>query len=226
MSSTNTPRGTDSCVDLRLQGEYHIEARRLGARNLDPQKYARDRDLLLAEVERNPEDGHSVFYLAQTYFDLGDFVNARKWYARRAEMGGIQEAVYYAMYRSRCRCRNSVSRGPTFKTPSCGPGSFDRPAPSRCIRSPLQYRLDQRYRLGYLFAKRAAEIPFPEEDTLFVCDRPLRLARHRRAGGVRVLDRQARRGVHAVAAPAGPTRPPRRSSGKGLRATATFVCRR
>ena len=33
--------------------------------------------------------------------------------------------------------------------------------------SPLRYRAMQRYRLGYLFAQRAAEIPFPEED-LFV----------------------------------------------------------
>ena len=31
-----------------------------------------------------------------------------------------------------------------------------------------RYRTDQRYRLGYLFAERAAEIPLPEEDTLFV----------------------------------------------------------
>ena len=37
---------------------------------------ARDRDLLLAEVERNPDDERSVFYLAQSYFNLGDFANA------------------------------------------------------------------------------------------------------------------------------------------------------
>jgi len=64
----------DPFVEERLDGEYYIDSRRLGARNLDPQKYARDRDLLLAEVERNPDDGRSVFYLAQSYFDLGDFV--------------------------------------------------------------------------------------------------------------------------------------------------------
>ena len=87
------------CVVGRLEGDYHIESRRLGARSLDPQKYARDRDLLLAEVERNPKDARSVFYLAQSYFDLGDFVNARKWYARRAEMGGWDEEVYCSMFR-------------------------------------------------------------------------------------------------------------------------------
>ena len=89
----------DPYVEERLKGEYHIESRRLGARNLDPQRYARDRDLLLAEVEHNPEDARSVFFLAQSYFCLGDFVNARKWYARRVEMGGWDEEIYYAMFR-------------------------------------------------------------------------------------------------------------------------------
>ena len=158
----------DSCVEVRLEGEYHVEARTLGARNLDPQKYARDRDLLLAEVERNPEDGHPVFYLAQTYFDLGDFVNARKWYARRAEMGGIQEAVYYAMYRIAASMLLLGEPWPDVQD------AFLRAWESRPTRAEALYqiagrcRLDRRYRLGYLFAKRAAEIPLPEQDRLFV----------------------------------------------------------
>ncbi|MDT7769725.1 MAG: hypothetical protein QOI30_2735, partial [Mycobacterium sp.] len=60
---------------------------------------ARDAEVLLAEVERNPEDARSVFYLAQSYFDAGNFVNARTWYARRAEMGGWDQEVYYSMFR-------------------------------------------------------------------------------------------------------------------------------
>ena len=85
-------------VAVRLEGDYRIEDSL--PRCPQPgsgQKYARDRDLLLAEVERNPEDARSVFYLAQSYFALGDFVNARKWYARRVEMGGWDEEVYLAM---------------------------------------------------------------------------------------------------------------------------------
>ncbi|MGH3563806.1 MAG: glycosyltransferase [Mycobacterium sp.] len=81
-----------------LEGDYHIESRRVGARNLEPKKYARDRDLLLAEVAGNPEDARSVFYLAQSYRDLGDFRNARRWYARRAEMAGFDQEAYVAMH--------------------------------------------------------------------------------------------------------------------------------
>ena len=115
---------------------------------------------------------------------------------------------------SRSRCRYSVSRGPMFRTPTCGPGSFDRPAPSRCMPIAYQYRVDRRYRLGYLFAKRAAEIPFPEQDALFVrADIYAWRAIDEQAVCASWIDKHCR-GVHAVPAPAGPTRPPRRRSAK------------
>ena len=152
----------------RLEGEYYIESRRLGARNLDPQKYARDRDLLLAEVERNPEDARSVFYLAQSYFDLGDFVNARKWYARRVEMGGWDEEVYYSM----CRLAESMAKlgepWPEVQDVYLRAWEFRPTRAEPLYAIACRYRVDQRYRLGYLFAERAAEIPFPEEDLLYV----------------------------------------------------------
>ena len=76
-----------------------IRDRQLFTRNLFKHKSAQERDWLLAKVKRNPEDARSVFFLAETYFRMEDFVNARKWYARRVEMGGCDEEVYYAMYR-------------------------------------------------------------------------------------------------------------------------------
>ncbi len=163
-------------VTARLEGDYHIESRRLGARNLDQQKkYARDRDLLLAELERNPEDARSVFYLAQSYCDLAitkgdqaDYVNARKWYERRIEMGGWEEEVYYAKF-------TIAEIMPKLGAP--WPEVLDaylRAWEYRMTRAePLYtiarlYRLDGRYQLGYLFAKCAAEIPIPEHEILYV----------------------------------------------------------
>lgn len=84
--------------NANLEGDYHIESRRIGARNLDERKYARDRDLLLAEVENTPGDARSVFYLAQSYRDLGDLPNARRWYARRAGMAGFDQETHVAQY--------------------------------------------------------------------------------------------------------------------------------
>ena len=52
--------------------------------------------------------------------------------------------------------------------PTYGPGSFDRPARRHCRSIAKHCRAKKRYLLGYLFAERAAEIPLPETDKLFV----------------------------------------------------------
>ncbi len=152
----------------RLEGDYYIESRRLGARSLNPQKYARDRDLLLAEVQRNPESSRSVFYLAQSFYDLGDFANARKWYARRVEMGGWDEEVYFAKWRIADSMWRLREPWPEVQDAFLRAWEFrpSRAEPLYGIAFP--YRLDERHWLGYLFAKCASEIPLPEEDTLFV----------------------------------------------------------
>jgi len=52
-------------------------------RTLNPSKdrFVRDRDLLLAEHERDPDESRTIFYLAQTYRSIGDVENALKYYA-------------------------------------------------------------------------------------------------------------------------------------------------
>jgi glycosyltransferase involved in cell wall biosynthesis len=161
------PEWDHSCSVERLPGDYHIESRRLGARSKDLQKYERDRDLLLAEVERNPDSARSVFYLAQTYFDLGDFVSARRWYARRVELGGWDQEVFYAMYRFAESMAALEEPWPDVQE------AYLRAWEFRPIRAEPLYavarrcRIDARYRLGYMFARYAAAVPLPEED-LFV----------------------------------------------------------
>ena len=163
------PHCEDPHVAERLEGDYYIEARSVGGRSIDRQKtYERDRDLLLAEVERNPDDARSVVYLAQTYVALGDFVNARRWAARRAEMGGWDEEIYYSI----CLVGESMAKldepWPHVQDVFLRAWAFrpTRAEPLAAIAS--RYRAEQRYRLGYLFARRAAAIPLPEQDTLFV----------------------------------------------------------
>ena len=156
------------CVVGRLKGDYYVESRRLGARSQDTQTYARDRDLLLAEVERNPEDARSVFYVAQSYFDLGDFGNARKWYERRAEMGGSDEEVYYSLF----RVAESMEKldWPWLAVQDAYLKAWEiRPTRAEAAYAiARRYREDHRYLPGHLFAQRAAQIPLPEMDNLFV----------------------------------------------------------
>jgi glycosyltransferase involved in cell wall biosynthesis len=162
------PACDDSFVEERLEGDYRIESRRLGGRSKDPLKYARDRDLLLAEVARNPDDTRSVFYLAQTYFDLRDFPNAREWYARRVDLGGWDEEVYCAML----RLAESMDRMgmPWAEVQDAYLQAWEfRPIRAEALYAiAYRYRSNRHYRLGYLFAERAAQIPLPAQDSLFV----------------------------------------------------------
>ena len=152
----------------RLLGDYYLDSRRLGGRNLDPLKYARDRDLLLAEMERDPEDARSAFYLAQSYFDLGDFANARRWYQRRAEMGGWDEEVYYSLYRVGQSMMELGEPWPEIQDVWLRAYEF-RPTRAEALYSvACYYRKNARYQLGYLFAQRAVSITLPEKDILFV----------------------------------------------------------
>jgi glycosyltransferase involved in cell wall biosynthesis len=155
-------------VEERLDGEYYIDSRRLGSRSRDPQKYALDRDLLLADVERNPGNTRSTFYLARSYFDLRDYANARKWFARRAEMGGWAEEVYFSMFKVADCMWELREPWPTVQDAYLRAWEF-RPIRAEPLHSIARlYRIDKRYQLGYLFAERAAAIAFPEDEELFV----------------------------------------------------------
>lgn len=154
------------CDVARLEGDYHIEYRHLGARSQDPQTFARDRDLLLAQVKEAPEDAQSVIHLAQSYFYLRDYENARKWYARRIELGGNEEEVFHCKYRiGECIAQGGGS-WPDVQDAFLTAWEY-RPTRAEALYViAAQYRSTERYLLGYQFAKLAAEIPFPEGDTL------------------------------------------------------------
>ncbi len=137
---------------------------RLGARTGDPAKHIRD--LTLAKVERNPEDAHSVFSLAQAYFVMSDFVNARKWYARRVEMGGWEEEVYFAMWQIAQSMAQLGAPWPDVLDAYLRAWEFRPTRAEPLYAIAYRYCVDQRYRLGYLFAQQAAGLPLPEDDLL------------------------------------------------------------
>ena len=162
----------DPCIDVRLEGKNHsaddqLRERQLFTYNLFKHKSAQERDWLLAKVKRNPEDARSVFFLAETYFRMEDFVNARRWCERRVEMGGCDEEVYWAMYRLAESMSSLGEPWPDVEDAHLKAWKF-RPIRAEALHAiAVRCRNEQRYQVGYQFAQRAAEIPFPEED-LFV----------------------------------------------------------
>jgi len=61
-------------------------------------KFTRDARLLTADLQRDPHNPRTAFYLAQTMRDLGEAGKAIELYERRAAMGGWEEEVYYSLF--------------------------------------------------------------------------------------------------------------------------------
>jgi hypothetical protein len=131
-------------------------------RDVDPQQ--RIIDLLGPAVTPDSEDAHSVSMLAQVYFSAGDFANARKWFARMAEIGGSDEGTFWAMLKV---AQSMEMLGEPWLDVQ---DAYTRAWEFRPTRAePLydiarHYIAEKRCQLGYLYARRAAEIPLPQDD--------------------------------------------------------------
>ncbi len=155
-------------TEVRLRGDYTIQSRRIGGRNLDPEKYWRDIRLLLGELERDPNDTRSVFYIARSYNSLGDWTNTRDWYRRRVAMGGWEEEVFYSLWRSATAMEMLDEPWPEVLDAYLKAWAF-RPSRAEPLHDiAVWYRANGQYELGHLFAQRAAQTPEPTEDALFV----------------------------------------------------------
>ena len=121
---------------------------------------------LLPRVKRNPEDAESVRMLAQIYFRAGDFANAHSWYARMIEIGGPDEDVFLAMLRVAQSMDMLAMPWPDVQDAYLRAWEFRPTRAEPLYGIARHYRAEQRYRLGYLFAVRAAEIPLPEDDVI------------------------------------------------------------
>ncbi len=139
--------------------EHHADG---GTRD---EKYERDRALLEAELERDPDCDRATFYLAQTFRDMGLTDEAIELYKRRVELGGWDEEVFYAALQ--------VAVLTAEDTPAEAIPLFLQAFELRPTRAePLHEAAYTCRRLGwkessYVFAKRAADIPMPD-DILFV----------------------------------------------------------
>jgi tetratricopeptide (TPR) repeat protein len=155
----------------RLDGAYHVEARRLGGvRNRDSDKYARDVALLERAHADDPEDARTVFYLAQSHYDHGNMPMAEHWYRVRVAMGGWEEEVFYSLLRVGLSLE---AQGAPFSSIRSALLDAWEYRPTRA--EPLSHlarlcRLETQWHQAYLYAAQAVQIPYPEQDLLFVDD--------------------------------------------------------
>ncbi|MFZ1160831.1 MAG: glycosyl transferase, partial [Mycobacterium sp.] len=83
-------------------------------------------------------------------------------------MGGSGEEVYHAMFQIAVSMSNLGEPWPDVEDAYLKAWQF-RPARAEPLYAvAYRHRVEQRYQFAYLFAERAAKIPLPDEDTLFV----------------------------------------------------------
>jgi tetratricopeptide (TPR) repeat protein len=132
------------------------------ARDVDSHQRLIER--FLAEAESNPDDPLPVHMLAQIYFNTQDFANARRYSERLIEIGADDENIFLAML----RIAQSMDK---LDTPWLDvQDAYMRAWEFRPTRAEpfygiaRHYSAAKRYRLGHLFAERAAQIPLPADD--------------------------------------------------------------
>jgi glycosyltransferase involved in cell wall biosynthesis len=139
----------------------------------------RDYQLLKKSLENDPSNTRTLFYLAQTCQFLDKWEEAIEYYRQRSEVGAISEERYLALYRIGCAIEQIMY--------NC---YRDNQACSYCWQDALFYYLkahtmlphraepliriahyylrNKEYAVSYIFAHRAAQLPYPHNDILFV----------------------------------------------------------
>jgi glycosyltransferase involved in cell wall biosynthesis len=157
----------------KIEGNYKIVARTMGARNVNIspiEKYKKDAELLENALLEEPDNIRYKFYLAQSYFDSQQFDKAEEAYKKRVEAGGWEEEQFYSQFRI------GMCRGLLNKPWEQIQQAFLEAWELRPFRAEPLYQIARVYRLmghpklGYLFAKMASEMPYPQDDILFVAD--------------------------------------------------------
>ena len=163
----------------RLDGNYHIEARTMGARNVGitpVEKYTKDAEMLLDALTNpespnyEPKSTRYQFYLAQSYFDSQQFEKAEKAYTDRVQMGGWEEEVYYSMFRM--AIISTILERPWHEQST----RYLQAWAYRPIRAEPLHQLARLHRTrgeprqAYLYAKHAAELKLPPHDILFISE--------------------------------------------------------
>jgi glycosyltransferase involved in cell wall biosynthesis len=138
-----------------------------GGRSQDQNKFLKDIAMLEDDLEKNPNNARSVFYLAQSYRDGNFFEKAIELYETRVEMGGWDEEVFWSLYQiAALQERLGKDRETVLAAYS---RAFNyRPSRAEPMYRIASYQRRQGYPYhAYLIANLGMKIPLPR-DLIFV----------------------------------------------------------
>jgi GR25 family glycosyltransferase involved in LPS biosynthesis len=127
-------------------------------------KLRRVRELLERDFDRDPDNSHTVFYLAQTYREMAEDELAIQFYARRTQLGGWPEETFCAMYgHAELVSRTDWNLGVELLLATWE----SRPTRAEPLLTLAQgFRVRSQFNLGALFAAKGMDIGLPSDALL------------------------------------------------------------
>lgn len=150
----------------KLDGAYFLDHAD-GANR--PDKFARDIRMLTEEIERNPTDGRSMFYLAQSYRDSGQYGDAALWYGKRVEAGGWDEEVWCSRL-NQARCYRWIGAHDLFVAKALETFGSRPTRAEPLLDLTSFYRENGNNHAAAMFCEKGMSIPYPTNDRLFIED--------------------------------------------------------
>ena len=130
-------------------------------------KFRRDIRLLLQGIKDEPHNHRYYFYLGNSYFNIQKYENAIINYKKRIEMGGWYEEVYYSYFRLGIIYHRQKKYDLAVSTWIDGYNFY--PKRTECVyQITNHYRVANKHVAAYAFYKIGKNIPFPENDMLFI----------------------------------------------------------
>lgn len=130
-------------------------------------KTERDIRLLTEGLQAEPGNVRYQFYLAQALFYSGRIAEAAEWYAKRMVGGGYEEEAWFAHYRyGETRLKHGVHAEGEAALLAAWQRRPHRAEPLVALAT--HYRNHGKNHLALMLAERAAQIPYPHGDALFV----------------------------------------------------------
>lgn len=140
-------------------------------------RFTRDLGILLKEYAKDPQEPRIIFYLAQTYENLGDYENALRFYELRTHIQGWEEENFMALYKL-AQMVEHMTQQDTKKEAlydwALAEWYYLKAFEMRntriepIIRIAQHYLAVGEYSLAYLFAAGVAQTPCPTSDILVV----------------------------------------------------------
>lgn len=130
-------------------------------------RFARDKELLLSDYKKDPDEPRTLFYLAQTCSSLGDTEEAFYYYKLRSELEGFQEEKFHAYLKSG---ENSEKLGHNWYDSLAyymkAVEHSNRVEP--LIRIAMHYKNTKNWLISFHFAQWACSLSYPSDAILFV----------------------------------------------------------